>query len=407
VPVTSGIFNAQIRLTFFPWEEEKMASTRFRILACSLAFPGALAIQPARAQDLLIGQVSSQTSPVTAVNAKGLFVGFNVYLSHINAKGGIDGRKIKLINKDDQLIPGKMTEMTKEFIADKHILALAAYQNTAGITELAKLNVAGNAGIAMIAPFQGDKSIVSAPNFFPFRTGYPNEVVAMIKEAYFTQKKKVVVIYQAATYGPAMMQLAQEASKKEGLNVVSYVKMDTAAQDKLDAVIKGVVAATVKETPDAVILLLGGRPAPELVKQLRSSAAGDAQLYLMSVVPPTDVVKVVGEARSRGIVISQAVPFPFSATLPLVGEYQKLMKQYAPDEPLSFSTLEGFVAGKITVEALRRASPRPTREKVLKALTNMGELNLGGVYVNYTPKERKGWGGVDLTVIGPNGKLLR
>ena len=29
------------------------------------------------------------------------------------------------------------------------------------------------------------------------------------------------------------------------------------------------------------------------------------------------------------------------------------------------------------------------------------------VYVNYTPKERKGWGGVDLTVIGPNGKLLR
>jgi hypothetical protein len=83
------------------------------------------------------------------------------------------------------------------------------------------------------------------------------------------------------------------------------------------------------------------------------------------------------------------------------------MKQYAPDEPLSFSTLEGFVIAKITVEALKRASPKPTREKVLKVLNNMGELNLGGVYVNYTTKERKGWSMVDLTVIGPNGKLLR
>jgi ABC-type branched-subunit amino acid transport system substrate-binding protein len=83
------------------------------------------------------------------------------------------------------------------------------------------------------------------------------------------------------------------------------------------------------------------------------------------------------------------------------------MKRYAPNEPLSFSTLEGFVIGKITVEALKRASPRPTREKILKVLNNMGELNLGGVYVNYTPKARKGWGKVDLTVIGPNGKLLR
>ncbi len=37
----------------------------------------------------------------------------------------------------------------------------------------------------------------------------------------------------------------------------------------------------------------------------------------------------------------------------------------------------------------------------------MGEFDLGGVYVNYSPKARRGWGTVDLTVIGPSGKLLR
>ena len=385
-----------------------MPPQTFRVLLRTLAgVLFGLVVPLAHAQDLLIGQVSSQTSPVTAVNAKGLYAGMNVYFSQINAQGGIDGRMIKLINKDDQLIPGKMTELTMEFIADKNVLALAGYQNTAGITELAKKNIPGEGGIAMISPFQGDKSIVSAANFFPFRTGYPDEVVAMIKEALLTEKKKVVVVYQSATYGPAMMQLAQELSKQEGLNIVAYVKMDTTVQAKLDAVIKEVVVAVAKESPDAVMLLLGGRPAPELVKQLRNSPAETAQLYLMSVVPAADVVKAAGEAKARGIVITQAVPFPFSATLPLVREYQKLMKLHAPDEQFSFSTLEGFVTAKITVEALKRASPNPTREKVLKAISNMGELDLGGVYVNYSPKARNGWGGVDLVVIGAGGRLLR
>lgn len=382
-----------------------MFSRQSRILLCATALSAAVPF--AHAQDLLIGQVSSQTSPVTAVNAKGLYAGFNVYLAEVNAKGGVRGRQVKLVNKDDKLAPGAMTEMTRDFIADKNILALAAYQNTAGIADLAKQNVAGQAGIAMIAPFQGDKSIVSAPNFFPFRSGYPDEVTALVKEAAFTQKKKVVVVYQGATFGPAMMQLAQEVSKKEGLNVVAYVKMDTTAQAKIDAVIRDVVAAVVKASPDAVILLLGGKPAPELLKQIRNSQAAEAQLYVMSIVPPSDIVNALGDAKARGVVISQAVPFPFSATLPLVDEYQRLMKEYAPNEPLSYSTLEGFVAAKITVEALKRAGPRPTRQKVLKALDNMGELDLGGVYVDYTPKARNGWGQVDLTVIGPGGKLLR
>jgi len=155
-------------------------------------------------------------------------------------------------------------------------------------------------------------------------------------------------------------------------------------------------------------VLAGGKVVTEIVKQLRTNPGLEGtQLYLPSIVPAAEVVKLVGESKARGVVISQVVPYPYSGTLPLVGEYQKLMRQYAPDEPLSFSSLEGFVVGKITVEAIKRAGPKPTREKVLKALNGMGEFNLGGVYVNYTPRERRGWGGVDLTVIGPNWKLLR
>jgi len=360
----------------------------------------------AHAQDLLIGQVSSQTSPVTATNAKGLYAGFNVYLEHINSQGGVNGRKVRLVNKDDGVQAPKMIELTKEFAADKNVVALAAYQNTGGMAALAKENTVAELGFAMIAPFQGDKAIVGAPNWYPFRSGYPDEVAAMLKEAAFQQKKRVAIVYQSATFGPAIAKLAKELAVKQNVNIVLEAMVESAQADKIESSVKEAGVAITKADPDAILLLAGGRAAPLTVKTIKESPAQDAQIYAMSILPAQEAFKVAGD-KARGVVITQAVPFPFSATIPVVSQYQKLMKQYAPNEALSFTTLEGFIAAKITVEAIKRAGPNPTREKVLKALNNMGQLDLGGIYVDYSPKGRDGWGSVDLTIIGANGKLLR
>ena len=387
-----------------------MPRIQWRTVAITIAALPALGLaSQAGGQDLLVGQVASQTSPVTAANSKGMYIGMKAYFDHANSQGGVNGRPVKLVYKDDGLKPGAMVAMTKEFVADKDVVALAGYVNTGGLTEMAKANVVGEAGIALISPLQGDKSIVGAQNIFPFRSGYADEVQALIREAAATQKKKVAIVYWNVTFGPAIVPLAKEWVKKDNLNVAAWIEIDATpgAQDRFEPIMKQAAADVVKIQPDAVIMLISGRFSVEFVKQIKNSAASDAQLYAMSVVPVNDIIKSAGEGKARGIVIAQAVPFPFSATLPVVSEYQKAMHQYAPGEPLSFPTLEGFITAKITVEALKRAGPRPTREKVLKALTAMGEYNLGGVYVNYSPKERLGWGGVDLTIIGQNGKLLR
>lgn len=383
-------------------------SAHYRNLPLAAAFFLSASIAtPSSGQDLLIGQVASLSNPATMANAKGIQVGLKAYFDSINAQGGVGGRKVELVSKDDGLTPGRMAELTRELIAEKRVVALAGYVNTGGITEVSKANLPGEAGIALVAPLQGDKSIVGAANFFPFRSGYPDEVTALVKEASNTQKKKLAIVYWNITFGPAMQKIAQEAAQKFGVNVVATVPIDAQAQDKFDPIMKEAVAAVVKQAPDAILMLISGRYSLEFIKQIKTSESADAQLYAMSIVPPGDVVKAVGEAKARGLVIAQAVPFPFSATLQIVSEYQKTMKQYAPNEPLSFSTLEGFVGGKITVEAIKRAGKNPTRAGVLKALSSMGEYDLGGVYVNYSAKERRGWGQIDLTVIGAGGKLLR
>jgi len=106
-------------------------------------------------------------------------------------------------------------------------------------------------------------------------------------------------------------------------------------------------------------------------------------------------------------VLSQAVPFPFVPSKPVITEYQSDMKKYAPGQPLSFSSLEGYLGAKIAAEAVRRAGKTPTRASVLQALSNLGEYNLGGLYVNYSASKRTGWGGVDLAIISSDGNLRK
>src|SRR5262249_50423718 len=218
----------------------------------------------------------------TTANAKGLQAGIQAYFSYVNANGGVGGNKVTLVTKDDDLTPGKMVSIPREYIADKRVVALAGFVNTGGITEVSKANLRGEAGIALIAPLQGDKSIVGAANFFPFRSGYPDEVTALVKEASNTQKHKLAIVYWNITFGPAMLKVAQEAAQKYGVNVVATVPIDAQAQDKFDPIMKAAVAAVVKQAPDAILMLISGKYSLEFIKQIKNSESADAQLYAMS-----------------------------------------------------------------------------------------------------------------------------
>ena len=105
--------------------------------------------------------------------------------------------------------------------------------------------------------------------------------------------------------------------------------------------------------------------------------------------------------------LSQAVPYPFVPSKPVITEFQADMKKYAPGEAVSFSSLEGYLGAKIAAEAVRRAGNAPTRASLLQALSELGDYNLGGIYVSYTPTRRKGWGGVDLSIINASGALQK
>ena len=68
---------------------------------------------------------------------------------------------------------------------------------------------------------------------------------------------------------------------------------------------------------------------------------------------------------------------------------------------------EGYVAAKVLVEGLKRAGKDLNREKFIAALETMNDVDIGGFYVSFSPKNHNGSKFVDLTIIARDGKFLR
>lgn len=354
------------------------------------------------AGDLVVGNVASMTNPTSKENSSNLTLGYNVYFEEINRRGGIHGRRLKLLNKDDGVVADRMVAETQALIADPQVIALAGFLNTAGLVEIMKRKLLVDGGIAMIAPI----GPFNAPNFYPMRPGYNEEAEKLLREARETQKRRVAMVYYNQAFGPGVFAHAQEAAKKIGVDIVATATFET-APDKMLPGIRSAADTLAKAEPDAVIVIAAGAGAFNFVKEFRQTPSGSAQLYALSPADSFGFVKVAGLEAARGVVISQAIPYPNHRALAVVRDYHRLMKQYAPDKPFSFYSLEGLMGAKIVAEALRRAGPNPTRAKVITALNTMKDYDLGDFTVSYTPAARAGSKVVDLTIIGRDGSLYR
>jgi ABC-type branched-subunit amino acid transport system substrate-binding protein len=288
-----------------------------------LAFLSVLACDAGHAAgEVLIGNVASTTNPTSRENSTNLILGYSVYFEHVNRLGGVHGRKLRLVNKDDGVVAEKMVAATQELIADPQIAALAGFLNTAGLVELMKRNLMVEGGIAMIAPI----GPMNVQNFYPMRPGYNEEAEKLLREALTTQKKRVALVYFQQAFGPSVFKFTEEIAKTLGVNVVATASFET-VPDKMEAGIRAAADALSKADPDAVIVIAAGGGAFNFVKYFRQTSSRDAQLYTLSPADSFGFVKVAGLENARGVVISQAIPYPQHKALAVVREYDLLMKQ--------------------------------------------------------------------------------
>lgn len=374
---------------------------RQTVAALALLGLGCLS-EASTAAELVIGQVAP-LSGVLASTGHQMVVGGKIYFDSINAQGGVHGAMIRHEVVDDGYKVAETVRLTREMLAKPEVVALFGFAGTANVTQLLTDGVLDVGGAALVAPYTGGESLRNPfnPWIFHVRAGYADETEHMVQQVTTLGMRRVAVMYQDDGFGKAGLLGVENALAKRKLKLTA-----AAAYERNTDKVEEAVAKIKASDAQAIIMISVNKSTAAFVKRYRESGGG-AQLYNISVVDPTELVKLAGLKNAHGLGISQVVPYPYMANMPVVREYQELLKKYAPKEMVNYTSFEEFVGAKVLVEALRRAGPNPTRAKVVKALESMGSYDTGGITVNYSPSNRIGSRYVEVTVIGSTGKLLK
>ncbi len=347
---------------------------------------------------ILVGQTVGVTGPVAAT-VKEAVDGARLYLDSVNAKGGIRGEKIELITLDDKFDPKLAAANANTLITERSVVALFLVRGTPHTQAIMPL--LDKHGIALVAPSTGAMLLHSPVNKYIFnvRSSYQREAAKAIAHLHTVNIDRIAVVHVDDSFGNDALEGANKGFATAKLQPVVVLKADRNKPDYAS-----IVPGLIKANPQAVLWAGSGTAVADGIKALRA-AGSTAQVITLSNNASSGFIKALGDA-SRGVIITQVFPYEKSYSFGIVKEALELAKAKGLTE-ISPAILEGYSGAKVLVEALRRASPNPTRQKVLAALESLQKFDLGGLEISYSPDDHTGLDFADLSIIGSDGKFKR
>lgn len=385
-----------------PWENFMQFALRGSLaaavaLGAMLAVP-ALAADGVSANEIVFGQAAVLEGPAAALGT-GMQTGLNAAFNEINAKGGVHGRKLKLISVNDGYEPDRAIAATRKLIEEDKVFALFGYVGTP--TAAAALPIFTQAKVPFFGAFTGAELLRDPFNAYIFnvRASYYDETEKIVDQLVSAGVSSIAVFYQNDSYGQAGLKGVERAMAKRKLKISA-----TGTVERNTVEVAAAVKAISTATPDAVVMISAYKSCGEFIRRMKKAGSA-AQFYNVSFVGSKALAEDLGK-DGVGVAISQVMPFPWGASVPVVKEYQQLMLK-AGQKDFSFSTVEGFVAAKVFVEGLKRAGRDLNRGKFIAALETMRDVDVGGFFVSFSPTNHSASKFVDLTIIARDGKFLR
>lgn len=354
---------------------------------------------PAQAADeIVIGQVAPFSGP-QAITGKAIHAGAKLYFDAVNARGGVRGRPIKLVTRDDAQKPEETVRLTRELIAAASPVAMIGTVGTANLEALAKDGVLTQQRVSMIGAVSGAASVVQAQGMHIVKASYHDEVARLFSQLAGVGVKRVGLVFQDDGLGRDVLAGADAAAKRHGIELAvrSAYARNTVAVEKA---VSEMVAAQVQ------VVFLGATTAAaiEFVRQY-GAAGGMGTLYGLSIIDTEALFKALGPERARGYAFSVVLPLAHQNNRAVVREYQQL-RQASTDAGLSARSIEGFIAAKALVKVLEGASSL-TPAGVSAALASARSIDVGGYVLDFSANDKPGSRYVDFAMFGAQGRILQ
>ena len=345
--------------------------------------------------------VIGQSAPLSGANAElgnDIRSGALAYFRQVNESGGVHGRRIDLVTLDDANQVPQAEANTKKLVEETGVFALFGYAS-ATLSRPA-LPIVETHRVPFLAPFTGaDPMRVFNRHVYNMRASYADELEKIVEHFAPLGIQRFSIVHYDDVVGRENLAAVERALKKRGLAAVSVASFKDRAKPDIAAGVREVA----KGAPDVVILTTLYKASADFIKAAKHTGLG-AQMASNSFPGASPLAKELG-AEGAGTIVATVVPPPTKRSLPVVQEYQAAIERQIGRKDYSFTSLESFIAAKVTVEALRRAGPRPTREGFMQALDGMRSFDAGGYVLSFSPQNHNGSSFVELTVIGRGQKF--
>ena len=333
--------------------------------------------------------------------------GSNSWFNEINAKGGIHGRKIRFITYDDQYDPPKTIDNTNKLIFEDKVFMLFDYVGTP--TSVNIIDFVQENAIPSFGFFTGAEALRTPfrPHMFHVRASYYEEAEGAIK--YFVDKlgfKNIAVLYQDDAFGKAVLKGVQLALHKRDLEISA---IDSYTRGSLD--VEHAVDNIKKSGAEAVIMVGTYSPLAKFIK-LSHDNEFKPFFHTVSFIGSEAFSREIQKQKIspemyKQIIVTQVVPSPLSGGLEIVKKYRKIHLKHYPDDKPNYVALEGFINAYVLAEALKNAGPDLTREKLVKSIESIKNLDIGlGNKINYGEYDHQGLTGVYYSRLSENGNFV-
>jgi branched-chain amino acid transport system substrate-binding protein len=185
--------------------------------------------------------------------------GVKLAVADINAKGGILGRQIQLVERDDEAKPERGVQIAQELINKEKVVATVGYINT-GVAlasqrfyQDAKIPVMNNVATGSIIT----KQFADQPENYIFRNSANDQIQShmIIKEAVDNRKfKKVAILADSTNYGQLGREDLEKALAEKSMKAVAIEKYNIKDVDMTAQLLKA------KQAGAEVVLTYGIGP---------------------------------------------------------------------------------------------------------------------------------------------------
>lgn len=320
---------------------------------------------------ITIGSVTTN-SGTAAAYGEAEVKGFELAVSEINAKGGINGKKVKLESLDDKGDATEASNAYNKLAADNNVLAVAG--PTISATTAAVAPLADQTKLVTIAPAATADSIETGNYLFRtcFKDSYQGEVAARFAAENLKVKKVAVLYGTGDPYSSGVGEAFAKAAEKLGLQVVDKESSSSADDTEYSAQLQKIQASGAELLYAPYYYSVAG---PYIIPQARSVGF---EGYVMGP-DGYDGLKLTGDKSQYDKTFYTTHYSADDTSNTKVQDFIKSYKAKNNADPNTFAAL-GYDTIYMIKQAVEKAGKNATREDVRNAVAGMSFEGVTGKF---------------------------